>query len=94
LHKQKDGIIDRIVRELSHENFKKLFSESLTNAIISGEDFGADSLNDLIATTGLAFKKFNPFNFVGLKPGFQNKEISEENYNNFTSATGIASRFI
>jgi Tfp pilus assembly PilM family ATPase len=94
LHKQKDGIIDRIVKELSNDNFKKLLSEPLTNAIISGEDIGADSLNDLNTTTGLEFKKFNPFNFVRLKPGFQNNEISDENYSNFTSAAGIASRFI
>jgi len=94
LHKQKDGIIDRIVKELSNDNFKKLLSEPLTNAIISGEDIGADSLNDLNTTTGLEFKKFNPFNFVRLKPGFQNNEISDENYSNFSSATGIASRFI
>lgn len=92
--KQDDEVINRIVNELSQEDFKKVLSEPFTNAVFSGEDIGTDPLSELQKVTGLEFKKFNPFNFLRLKPGFQNNEISDEHYSNFTSAAGIASRFI
>lgn len=93
-HKQEDGIISRIVKELSQENFKKVLSEPFTNAVILGEDIGTDSLSELKKVTGLKFEKFDPFDLLRFKPGFQNYEISDEHYSIFTSAAGIASRFI
>lgn len=92
--KQDDEVINKIVKELSQENFKIVLSEPFTNGFISGEDIGTDSLSELQKVAGLEFKKFNPFNFLKLKPGFQNNEVSNEHYSNFTSAAGIASRFI
>lgn len=92
--KQEDRIISRIIDDLSKENFKKVLSSPLTNAFISGEEIGTDLLYEIQNSTGLEFKKFNPFNFLRVKPGIPSNEISEELYNTFTSAAGIASRFI
>ena len=71
-----------------------VLSEPFTNCVITGEDIGTDSLSELQKVTGLEFKKFNPFDLLKFKPSFQNNEISDEHYSNFTSAAGIASRFI
>jgi Tfp pilus assembly PilM family ATPase len=92
--KQEDGIISRIIREISQENIKKVISGPFTNAVISGEDIGMNSLSELQNVTGLEFKKFNPFNILKFVPEYQNNELSNEHYSNFTSAAGIASRFI
>ena len=92
--KREDRIISRIIDDLSKENFKKVLSSPLTNAFISGEDIASDLLSELKNSTGLEFKKFNPFSFLRLKPGIPSNEVSEELYNTFTSAAGIASRFI
>jgi hypothetical protein len=92
--KLENSVISRIIEELSQENFKKVLSSPLTNAVISGENIGSDLLSELRNSTGLEFKKFNPFNFLKVKPGIPSNEISEEHYTTFTSAAGIASRFI
>jgi len=92
--KQGNGIINRIMKEISQDNLKKVFSEPFGNAIISGEDIGTDFLSEIHHETGVEFRKFNPFDIVKFKPGYHNDEISYEHFNNFTSATGIASRFI
>lgn len=92
--KHEDRIISRIIEDLSKENFKKVLSGPLTNAFISGEDIGTDLLSELQNSTGLEFKKFNPFNFLRLKPGIPGDEISKVYFNTFISAAGIASRFI
>ena len=92
--KQNDEIINKIVKELSQEKLIKVLSEPFTNCVITGEDIGTDSLSELQKVTGLEFKKFNPFDLLKFKPSFQNNEISDEHYSNFTSAAGIASRFI
>jgi|APIni6443716594_1056825.scaffolds.fasta_scaffold09804_3 Tfp pilus assembly PilM family ATPase len=92
--KKEDGIISRIIKEISQENIKKVISEPFTNAVISGEDIGMGSFSELQNITGLEFKKFNPFNILKYVPGYQNEELSNEHFSNFTSAAGIASRFI
>jgi Tfp pilus assembly PilM family ATPase len=92
--KQEDDQVGRIIEELSQENFKKVLSRQFTNAFISGEDTGTDLLSELQNSTGLEFKKFNPFDFLRLKPGIPGDEISEGHYNTFTPTAGIASRFI
>ena len=92
--KLENGVISRIIEELSQENFKKVLSHPLTNAVISGENIGSDLLSELRNSTGLEFKKFNPFNFLKVKPGIPSNEISEEHFTTFASAAGIASRFI
>jgi hypothetical protein len=91
--KQDDGIISSIINELSQAKFSEVLSKPFTNAIISGEDMGIDSLSELQIATGLEFKKFNPFDIVRFKSEFQNHELSSEQFSSFTSATGIASRF-
>jgi len=92
--KRDDGIIRRIIEELTQENFRNVLSNPLRKAFLSGEDIGADSLSELQNVTGLEFKKFQPFDLLRFKAGLQNTDISEEHYNTFTSAVGIASRFI
>jgi hypothetical protein len=92
--KQDDGVINRIIEVLSQENFRNVLSTPLKKAVLSGEDIGADSLSELHKATGLEFKKFQPFDLLRFKAGLQNNDISEEHYNSFTSAAGIASRFI
>jgi len=92
--KRDDGIIRRIIEELTQENFRNVLSNPLRKAFLSGEDIGADSLSELQNVTGLEFKKFQPFDLLRFKAGLQNTDISEEHYNTFTSAAGIASRFI
>ncbi|MBE0570442.1 MAG: pilus assembly protein PilM [Ignavibacteriaceae bacterium] len=92
--KQDDGVITRIIEVLSQENFRNVLSTPLKKAVLSGEDIGADSLSELHKATGLEFKKFQPFDLLRFKTGLQIHEISEEHYNTFTSAAGIASRFI
>jgi Tfp pilus assembly PilM family ATPase len=92
--KQDEGVISRIIEVLSQENFRNLFSNPLRKAVLSGEVIGADSLFELQKATGLEFKKFQPFDLLRFKSGLQNTDISEDHYNTFTSAAGIASRFI
>jgi Tfp pilus assembly PilM family ATPase len=94
LHRQDDGILSKIINQLSQDNFNKILSRPFTSAFISGEDIGSDSLSELKKLTGLEFKKFNPFNLLRFKPNLKNNEISDEHFNTFTSAAGIASRFI
>jgi Tfp pilus assembly PilM family ATPase len=94
LHKQDDGILSKIINQLSQDNFNRLLNKPFTSAFISGEDLGTDSLSELKKFTGLEFKKFNPFNLIRFKPNLQNNEISDEHFNTFISAVGIASRFI
>jgi hypothetical protein len=92
--KQEDGVISRIIKEISQENIKQIITEPFTNAFISGEDIGTDSLSEINKLSGLEFRKFNPFDIIKFAPGFQNKEIANEHLVNFTSAAGIASHFI
>jgi ribosomal protein L4 len=79
---------------LSQENFRNVLSRPLRKAVLSGEDIGADSISELQNVTGLDFKKFQPFDLLRFKAVLQNNDISEKHYNAFTSAAGIASRFI
>ena len=92
--KRDDGIISRIIEVLTQDNFRNVLSNPLRKAVLSGEDIGADSLSELQNVTSLEFKKFQPFDLLRFKAGLQNTDISEEHYNTFTSAAGIASRFI
>ena len=92
--KQEDGVISRIIKEISQENIKKIITEPFTNAFISGEDIGTDSLTEINKLSALEFRKFNPFDMIKFAPGCQNKEVANEHLGNFTSAAGIASHFI
>jgi len=92
--KHEDVIISRIIEVLTQENFRNVLSKPLRKGVLSGEDIGADSLSELQNATGLEFKKFQPFDLLRFKAVLQNNDISEKHYNAFTSAAGIASRFI
>jgi hypothetical protein len=92
--KQDDNTMNGMIGVLTQENFKNFLNRHLTMALVSGEDMSAELLSELYNASGLEFKKFNPFNFLKFKPGIPISEITEEQYNNFTSAAGIASRFI
>jgi Tfp pilus assembly PilM family ATPase len=92
--KHEDEMMSRIIDELTQDNFRNVLSRPLRKDVLSGEDISADSLSELQNVTGLEFKKFQPFDLLRFKVGLQNTDISEEHYNTFTSAAGIASRFI
>lgn len=91
--KQDNGIINSIINELLHQRFKEVLNKPFTQAVVSGEEVGTDSLSELQIATGLEFKKFNPFDVIRFKAEFHNHDLSSEQFSTFTSATGIASRF-
>jgi len=91
--KRDDDILSSINELLTLENFKNFLNRPIITALVSGEDIDADSLSELYNSSGLEFKKFNPFNYLKLKPGIEINELTEEHYHTFTSAAGIASRF-
>lgn len=91
--KQEVDYLNRIIGEISKDNFKEVLDHPFKSAILSGEDLEEDSLPEIGRRTGLVFEHFNPFEILKFKPGFQNNEISSDKYSSFISAAGIASRF-
>lgn len=91
--KRDDDVLSSISELLTLEKFRIFFDRPLITALVSGEDIDANSLSELYNSSGLEFKKFNPFNYLKLKGGIATNELTEEHYHTFTSAAGIASRF-
>jgi len=92
--KEGDIFIDSIVKDIKGDDLKGYLNTPLQYAIISGEETEAELLAELQMKTGIIFAKFNPFESMHLKFDFHNYKIPVEEFNSFTSAVGIASRFI
>lgn len=91
--KNDEEFINKIKNQISPKNIKETTTQKLQSAVLTGEDISGDLLYDLQESTGLEFKKVNPFDIIGFKSGFLNSEIPAEQFSSFTSATAIASRF-
>lgn len=92
--KEYKGLIDLISTELNKVEFNNIRSLKSAYTNIFGDDLGKDSISELNNETGMDFKQFNPFDILRFKSGYQNSEIPNDSYSSFTSAAGIASRFI
>jgi Tfp pilus assembly PilM family ATPase len=91
--KEGDNFINSIAKEIKGENLKEYLNTPLQYALVSGEEPEAELLAELRMRTGTMFEKFNPFESLILKFDFHNYKIPVEEFNSFTSAVGIASRF-
>jgi Tfp pilus assembly PilM family ATPase len=94
IQKEHKALMGLISSELNKEEFIKVRSLKSTYSNISGEELEEDSISELNNETGLVFNQFNPFDILKFKSGYQNFEIHSDSYSSFTSAAGIASRFI
>ncbi len=94
IQKDNNGLISSIVKELNKKEFNKIRTSSFIYSKIAGDELESDSLSELQNETGLEFKQFNPFDIIKFKSGYQNLELHNDSYSSFTSAAGIASRFI
>lgn len=92
--KEHKGLISLLSDELNKEEFIKTRSVRTTYANISGEEFGKEAISELKNESDLEFRQFNPFDKLRFKSGYQNSEIHNDSFSSFTSAAGIASRFI
>lgn len=85
--------INKLIREISRDNFREVLNNSFKSAILSGEELDGDLLAEIGRGTELVFEKFNPFEVIKFKPELRNDEITSDQFSSFTSAIGIASRF-
>lgn len=85
--------INKLIREISRDNFREALNNSFKSAILSGEELDGDLLAEIGRGTELVFEKFNPFEVIKFEPELRNDEITSDQFSSFTSAIGIASRF-
>lgn len=85
--------INKLIREISRDNFREVLNNSFKSAILSGEELDGDLLAEIGRGTELVFEKFNPFEVIKFEPELRNDEITSDQFSSFTSAIGIASRF-
>jgi Tfp pilus assembly PilM family ATPase len=85
--------INKLIGEISRDNFREVVNNTLKSAILSGEELDGDLLAEIGRGTELVFEKFNPFEVIKFKPELRNAEITSDQFSSFTSAIGIASRF-
>ena len=90
---KQDDYINKLIREISRDNFREVLNNSFKSAILSGEELDGDLLAEIGRGTELVFEKFNPFEVIKFKPELRNDEITSDQFSSFTSAIGIASRF-
>lgn len=90
---KQDDYINKLIREISRDNFREVVNNSFKSAILSGEELDGELLAEIGRGTELVFEKFNPFEVVKFKPELRKDEISSDQFSSFTSAIGIASRF-
>ena len=90
---KQDDYINKLIGEISRDNFREVVNNSFKSAILSGEELDGELLAEIGRGTELVFEKFNPFELVKFKPELRKDEISSDQFSSFTSAIGIASRF-
>jgi len=90
---KQDDYINKLIGEISRDNFKEVVNNSFKSAILSGEELDGELLAEIGRGTELIFEKFNPFEVVKFKPELKKDEITSDQFISFTSAIGIASRF-
>ena len=91
--KHDGNYLNKLIGEMSRDNFKVVTNQSFNSAILCGEDLESEFLSEIGRGTGLVFEHFNPFEIVKFKTELQDIEISQDQFSSFISATGVASRF-
>jgi len=90
---KQDDYINKLIGEISRDNFREVVNNSFKSAILSGEELDGELLAEIGRGTELVFEKFNPFEVIKFKPELRKDEITSDQFSSFISATGIASRF-
>jgi Tfp pilus assembly PilM family ATPase len=90
---KQDDYINKLIGEISRDDFREVVNNSFKSAILSGEGLDGELLAEIGRGTELVFEKFNPFEVVKFKPELRKDEITSDQFSSFTSAIGIASRF-
>jgi hypothetical protein len=90
---KQDDYINKLIGEISRDNFRDVVNNSFKSAILSGEELDGELLAEIGRGTELVFEKFNPFEVVKFRPELRKDEITSDQFSSFTSAIGIASRF-
>jgi Tfp pilus assembly PilM family ATPase len=90
---KQDDYINKLIGEISRDNFREVINNSFKSAILSGEELDGELLAEIGRGTELVFEKFNPFEVVKFKTELRKDEITSDQFSSFTSAIGIASRF-
>jgi Tfp pilus assembly PilM family ATPase len=90
---KQDDYINKLIGEISRDNFRDVVNNSFKSAILSGEELDGELLAEIGRGTELVFEKFNPFEVVKFKTELRKDEITSDQFSSFTSAIGIASRF-
>jgi len=90
---KQDDYINKLIGEISRDNFRNVVNNSFKSAILSGEELDGELLAEIGRGTELVFEKFNPFEVVKFRSELRKDEITSDQFSSFTSAIGIASRF-
>ncbi len=90
---KQDDYINKLIGEISRDNFREVVNNTFKSAILSGEELDGELLAEIGRGTELVFEKFNPFEVIKFKPELRKDEITSDQFSSFISATGIASRF-
>ena len=90
---KQDDYINKLIGEISRDNFREIVNNTFKSAILSGEELDGELLAEIGRGTELVFEKFNPFEVIKFKPELRKDEITSDQFSSFISATGIASRF-
>jgi Tfp pilus assembly PilM family ATPase len=90
---KQDDYINKLIGEISRDNFRDVVNNSFKSAILSGEELDGELLAEIGRGTELVFEKFNPFEVVKFRSELRKDEITSDQFSSFTSAIGIASRF-
>jgi len=90
---KQDDYINKLIGEISRDNFRDVVNNSFKSAILSGEELDGELLAEIGRGTELVFEKFNPFKVVKFRSELRKDEITSDQFSSFTSAIGIASRF-
>jgi Tfp pilus assembly PilM family ATPase len=90
---KQDDYINKLIGEISQDNFREVVNNTFKSAILSGEELDGELLAEIGRGTELVFEKFNPFEVIKFKPELRKDKITSDQFSSFISATGIASRF-
>jgi len=87
-----DDIQQNILEEISLSKSKNIIKGLIQACYITGEKLPDSVVQSLNEATGLNFIVFNPFDKLTATPHLQENPFYFQNYNSFSSATGIAYR--
>ena len=87
-----DDIRQFIVEEISLSKSKNIIKGLIQASYITGERIPDSDVKSLNEATGLNFIVFNPFDKLSANQHLRESSFYSQNYNSFSSATGIAYR--